>query len=97
MELIQKVRKFLADNKIDYLLVNSTNEFLLEYAPLDENARYALTGFSGSTGDAVISQDKIWLFVDGRYHQQADLQVDAEIVDVVKMSLGASFSSKMLE
>lgn len=95
MNLIEKIRQFLKDNKIDYLLVNSTNEFLVEYSELSENARYHLTNFSGSTGDAVISQKDIFLFVDGRYHEQADKEVDKKIVKVVKMEIGASFAAKL--
>lgn len=94
--LIKKVGQFLKDNKIDYLLVNSTNEFLMEYSDLSENSRYLLTNFSGSAGDAVISQKDIFLFVDGRYHEQADLEVDKKLVTVVKMKIGESFS-KLLE
>lgn len=94
--IIEEVRQFLKDNKIDYLLVNSTNEFLVEYNDLSENARYFLTDFSGSTGDAVISQKDIFLFVDGRYHEQADLEVDKKLVKVVKMKVGESFV-KILE
>ena len=71
------MKKILSELNIDYLLVNSTNKFLVEYSDLSENARYTLTGFSGSTGDALITQDKIYLFVDGRYHIQADLEVTA--------------------
>lgn len=97
MNLIQTVRNFLKQNKIDYLLVNSTNEFLVEYAPLDENSRYLLTGFSGSTGDAVISQKGIFLFVDGRYHKQADQEVDKSLVKVVKMKIGESINAKLIE
>lgn len=92
MNLIENVRNFLKSNNIDYLLVNSTNEFLVEYNDLEENARYFLTNFSGSTGDAIISQKDIFLFVDGRYHEQADLEVNPELVTVVKMNLGESLS-----
>lgn len=72
---------------IDYLLVNSTNKYLAEYSDLSENARYTLTGFTGSTGDALITRDKIYLFVDGRYHIQADLEAK-EGVTVVKLRVG---------
>lgn len=92
MDLIKKVRQFLSDEKIDYLLVNATNEFLVEYSELNENARYFLTNFSGSTGDALISKDGISLFVDGRYHEQADQEVDKSVVKVVKMKIGQTFS-----
>ena len=76
----------------DYLLVNSTNEFLLEYTPLEENDCYKLTNFSGGVGDALISSfdKKIKLFVDGRFHTQAPLEVDEEKVEVVKLEVGQS-------
>src|SRR5574344_873686 len=91
-EVAIKTRESMRENEIDYLLVNSTNEFLVEYNDLDKNSRYYLTDFSGSTGDAVISQKDIFLFVDGRYHEQADLEVDKSLVTVVKMKLGESFN-----
>lgn len=81
------MRELLKKLKIDYLLVNSTNEFLVEYSELSENARYTLTGFSGSTGDALVTPDKIYLFVDGRYHTQAE-QEAKQGVEVVKLQLG---------
>src|SRR5574344_562288 len=80
-------KKLLSDLEMDYLLVNSTNEYLAEYSDLSENARYTLTGFSGSTGDALLTKDKIYLFVDGRYHVQADMEAK-EGVEVVKLQLG---------
>lgn len=95
MDLIKKVRQFLKENKIDYLLVNSTNEFLVEYPELEENARYLLTNFSGSTGDALISQSEIFLFVDGRYHEQAEREVDKKLIKVVKMKPGDTFSGSI--
>lgn len=79
--------KLLNDLNLDYLLVCCTNEFLVEYPALSENARYTLTGFSGSTGDALITKDNIYLFVDGRYHTQADNEAK-EGVTVVKLKLG---------
>jgi len=69
------MNNILKNLSIDYLLVNSTNKYLVEYSALSENARYTLTGFSGSTGDALITEDNIYLFVDGRYHTQADNEV----------------------
>ena len=81
------MKDLLKNLDIDYLLVNCTNEYLVEYPALSENARYTLTGFSGSTGDALVTKDKIYLFVDGRYHTQADQEVKPGI-KVVKLQLG---------
>ena len=94
-EIIEKAREFMKSEKIDFLLVNSTNEFLVEYNRLCENARYLLTGFSGSTGDALLSHNKIYLFVDGRYHIQADLETDPKVVTVVKLQTGQSQLGEM--
>lgn len=38
--------------------------------------REFLTGFTGSTGEAVVTVDKAVLWTDGRYHIQADHQLD---------------------
>jgi Xaa-Pro aminopeptidase len=83
------MQMILEQLNIDYLLVNSTNEYLVEYSSLAENARYTLTGFSGSTGDALLTKDKIYLFVDGRYHEQADKEANPEVT-VVKLQIGQS-------
>ena len=93
--MIKKIRTFLKENNLDALLINSTNEFLVEYNRLEENSRYILTGFSGSTGDAVVTEDKIYLFVDGRYHIQADNEVNHALVDVVKLQTGETMLSEM--
>lgn len=80
-------------NDIDYLLVNSTNEFLLEYTPLSENDCYKLTNFTGGVGDALVSYKPTLntkLFVDGRFHTQADLEVDLSKIDVIKLEVGQS-------
>ena len=74
---------------VDYLLVNSTNKYLLEYVPLEENSVYKLTGFTGDVGDALICPNgKILLFVDSRFHIQADKEVNHSKVEVVKLQLG---------
>ena len=57
MTALDLVRNYLKQSEVDYLLVNSTNKYLVEYNTLDANSRYKLTGFSGSTGDALVSAD----------------------------------------
>lgn len=80
------MNELLKKLNIDYLLVNCTNKYLTEYSMLSENARYKLTGFSGSTGDALVTSDNIYLFVDGRYHIQADLEAKNGVT-VIKLQI----------
>lgn len=91
------IRKFMDEQDVKYLLVNSTNEYLVEYAPLNENSRYLLTGFSGSTGDALVTPETIYLFVDGRYHIQADMEVNHNSVTVVKLQTGQIFLDELIK
>ncbi|MDY6363418.1 MAG: M24 family metallopeptidase [Cyanobacteriota bacterium] len=91
------IREFLKKNDINYLLVNSTNEFLVEYNTLEQNSRYKLTGFSGSAGEALVAPETIYLFVDGRYHIQADQEVDHSKVTVVKLQTGQQYIDELLK
>lgn len=95
-EVADIFRQFMVNEKIDYLLVNSTNKFLVEYNSLQENSRYHLTNFSGSTGDVLMSMNEIFLFVDGRYHIQADLEVNHDEISVVKLQTGQKFLDEMI-
>lgn len=90
------IKNFMADQNLRYLLVNATNEFLVEYNTLSENSRYKLTNFSGSTGEALVTPETIYLFVDGRYHIQADLEVNHEKVTVVKLQQGQKYLDELL-
>lgn len=93
--MIDKLRKFLKDNNLDCLLVNTTDEFLVEYNELCNCARYCVTGFSGSTGDVLVTKERVYQFADGRYHEQADAEVDHETTDIVKLQLGQTFLSEL--
>lgn len=90
------IRQFIKDNNLSYLLINSTNEFLVEYNALGENSRYKLTNFSGSTGEALITPETIFLFVDGRYHIQADQEVDHSKITVVKLQTGQKYLDELI-
>ena len=96
-KLLEYLRNYLSKNDIDGIIINSTNEFLVEYNRLDINSRYYVTDFTGSTGDVLLTSDKIYQFVDTRYHEQADNQVDHEYVDVVKIPLTKSYFSALSE
>ncbi len=97
IELIDYLRNYLSKNDLDGIIINSTNEFLVEYNRLDLNSRYYVTGFTGSTGDVLLTSDKIYQFVDTRYHEQADNQVDHDYVEVVKVPLMMSYFTALTD
>ena len=93
--MIKKLREFLKENNLDCLLVNTTDEFLVEYNELYNCARYFVTGFSGSTGDVLVTKNNVYQFADGRYHEQADAEVDHAVTEVVKLQLGQTFLNEL--
>lgn len=96
-DLIAKLKEYLKKINADALLVNSTNKFLVEYNQIENNSRYDVTGFSGSTGDVLFTKDGIYQFVDGRYHEQADLEVDHSFIKVVKLQFGQKYIEEILK
>ena len=75
---IKKFQNFLKKKKIQYYIINRTDEFLGEYiAPYAERLNW-LTNFSGSAGRAIVSQKSVKLFVDGRYTYQAKEEINKE-------------------
>jgi len=86
------IRKAMADQGLDGLLVPHEDEHQNEYLPAANDRLGWATGFTGSAGAAVIFQDKAAIFVDGRYTLQVRDQVDAatfEIRDIMDGGVGA--------
>lgn len=65
----------LASLGLDAFLLSTADEHLNEYTPLHNRRLEAATGFSGSAGTVIfVHQGTPQLFVDSRYHVQADQQ-----------------------
>jgi Xaa-Pro aminopeptidase len=81
------MRSQLAKHQLDAYFVPSADEHLNEYLPEAKQRRQWISGFTGSAGDFLISTDQAWVFVDSRYYEQADLQIDANLQKVCKVGL----------
>ncbi|MCA6598589.1 MAG: aminopeptidase P family N-terminal domain-containing protein [Pseudanabaena sp. M046S1SP1A06QC] len=81
------LRSQLAKHKLDAYFVPSADEHLNEYLPEAKQRRQWISGFTGSAGDFLIDTDHAWVFVDPRYYEQADMQVDATLQKVCKVGL----------
>ncbi|EHK0035468.1 aminopeptidase P family protein [Vibrio parahaemolyticus] len=78
---VNAIREWLAQHNIDALLTPHEDEYLGEYVPAHNERLHWLTGFTGSAGAAVITQDKAAIFVDGRYTVQVTKQVPNELFE----------------
>ncbi|MFI5303905.1 MAG: M24 family metallopeptidase [Nitrospiria bacterium] len=96
LEKIDLVRRSLIKQNLDGLIVRGTDRFLNEYVPENESLRVWLSGFTGSTGDILVTLTEVFLFVDGRYYLQAENQVDPELIQIVKVPLGTSLEKALI-
>ena len=80
---VVRLRRLMAQAKIDAVLVPRADEHQGEYVPPSAERLKWLTGFSGSAGLAVVGRTAAALFVDGRYTVQAPTQVDTRIFEVL--------------
>ncbi|RAK60610.1 aminopeptidase P family protein [Phenylobacterium hankyongense] len=76
------IRKAMAEQGLDGLLVPHEDEHQNEYLPAANDRLGWATGFTGSAGAAVIFQDKAAVFVDGRYTLQVRDQVDQQTFEI---------------
>jgi Xaa-Pro aminopeptidase len=93
---ILKLKTFMRKHGLDSFYISTNDIFLNEYVPLPDSHRYYVTNFSGSTAEVIVPLNgKVILFVDGRYYEQADLEVDPAIVEVFKCPYGMGLQSAM--
>ena len=74
-EKLAKLRELMTNQSIDALVVMSTDPHMSEYLPDYWKARQWLSGFSGSVGTLVVTQNFAGLWADGRYWVQAEQQL----------------------
>ena len=82
---IEMLRKKMAENSIDAFIVYSADPHLSEYLPEEWQERTWLTGFTGSAGFVVITQNKAALWTDGRYFVQAQEELKDTGISLMKM------------
>ncbi len=77
----------------DAIIIFRNNHFLGQDILEQENQILALTGFSGSAGTLIITRQKAFLFVDGRYEIQSQKQTNAKFVEVIVENAENNFQS----
>ncbi|HEY7491159.1 MAG TPA: aminopeptidase P family N-terminal domain-containing protein, partial [Candidatus Tectomicrobia bacterium] len=84
--------QLLTEHHVDAYLVTSSDAHLNEYTPAYQRRRAAISGFSGSAGDVLVCPSQSHLFVDSRYHLQAEQSVDTSRFRVHKVGLSGEYS-----
>jgi Xaa-Pro aminopeptidase len=88
---LSRLRAELKNQSVDGFIIPHTDEFGSEYLPANAERLAWITGFTGSSGVAIILEDKAVAMTDGRYTLQIKQQVDSslfEICDMMAVSVG---------
>lgn len=88
--MIQELKSFLKEQKVNFLLLPNSNQFFSEYLPESDKIIQYLTGFSGSNAVVIFGLEKSYFFTDSRYILQANDQLDKNqfnIIDIAKTSV----------
>lgn len=84
---IKALRKLMKDHGVEAYLVPSSDPHQSEYLPEFWQRRKFISGFTGSAGDVVITQEKAGLWTDSRYYLQAEQELDKNIFALFKMGM----------
>ena len=81
---IKSLRDKFKEYQIDGYIIPKNDEFFSEYSKI--NRLKTISNFSGSAGFAIILKNKNFLFVDGRYTIQAQIEssINFKITDLKK-------------
>ena len=82
---LNALRILMKEKKIDAYLVPTDDFHGSEYVGDYFKCRKYITGFTGSAGTAIITQDMAGLWTDGRYFLQAESQLAGSGIDLMKI------------
>ena len=91
---LDRLREKMRENGIDVYYFNTSDYHCSEYvAEYFKTIRY-FSGFTGSMASLLVSEYDAHIFVDGRYHIQADRECIPNDVEVVKLGSKGALSVK---
>nr|WP_062789349.1 aminopeptidase P family protein [Aquitalea pelogenes] len=84
------LRQAMQQQHIAACLIPSSDPHLSEYLPAYWQARQWLSGFHGSMGTLIVTQDQAGLWADSRYWEQAAKELDGSGIALMKIQTAAS-------
>jgi Xaa-Pro aminopeptidase len=88
LQRLAQARALMSREGIDAWLVPSADPHLSEYLPGYWQGRQWLSGFHGSVGTLIVTQDFAGLWADSRYWEQAAKELAGSGIELVKLQPG---------
>lgn len=86
-EKIIELRRLMKAHQVDVWIVPSTDPHQSEYPAEHWKARAWLSGFKGSAGTMVVTQNKAGLWTDPRYHMRGETELAGSGIELYKLGL----------
>ncbi len=87
---ITQLRSAMAANHVHACLIPSADPHLSEYLPERWQGRAYFSGFDGSVGTLIVTADFAGLWVDSRYWEQAEFQLQGTGIELMKINTAAA-------
>ena len=87
MNYIDEFQKLLISSDIDCYIVPTSDYHNSEYISDYFKGRQLLSGFTGSQGTLIVTKNKAYLWVDGRYYIQAEKEIDNDKIELMKIGM----------
>ena len=86
MDKLLELRKIMNIKGINHYIITSSDPHQSEYVAEYYKGRAYISGFTGSAGTLLVSEDSAKLWTDGRYFIQAENQLKGTGIDLMKMN-----------
>lgn len=86
MSNLNKFRDLMKEDNIDFYIIPSSDFHQSEYVSEYFKGREFISGFTGSVGTLLISQNQAYLWADGRYFIQAERELEGSGIELMKMA-----------
>ncbi|UNU74024.1 aminopeptidase P family protein [Moraxella nasovis] len=93
---LHQLRDVMKLHGIDAIIIPSNDPHMSEYLPEYYQGRAWLSGFTGSVGTLVVTQNFAGVWTDSRYWVQAPKQLKGTGIDLMKMEQGKPSFAKFL-
>ena len=87
LEKLQAIRSFMQEQNIDAYIIPSSDPHISEYLPDHYKCIEWTSGFTGSAGTLMITQEFAGLWTDSRYFVQAKAQLEGSGFELVKLKV----------
>lgn len=84
-ERLQRLRDCIREEGIDFYMISSSDYHTSEYVHEYFQMRKYYSGFTGSNGTLIVSEDEAGLWTDGRYFIQAQYELEGTGITLFRM------------